>query len=110
MTVEVSIFLFGKPAWEIEGLENGELNNALIEEIRAKGKELNASLDMAADTLTKLMKKGWEGEGTLYDVSLFKDIPLGEARRELAAMGLDPDLAFELEDDDDEATTSAIEK
>ncbi len=82
MTVEVSVFLFGKPAWEIEGFEGGELNEAMIERIR---------------------KKGWEGSGTLYDVSLFKDTLLGEARRELADTGLDPALAFEFEDDDSEA-------
>ena len=110
MTVEVSIFLFGKPAWEIEDLEGGELNNTLIDEIRAKGKELNISLEATAETLAKLMKSGWEGSGTLYDVSLFKDIPLGEARKELAEMGLDPDLAFEFEDDEEESSASAIEK
>ena len=48
------------------------------------------------------MKKGWDGTGAFYDISLFKDIPLGEARRELAEMGLDPNLAFEFEDDDEE--------
>lgn len=32
-----------------------------------------------------------------------KDVSLGEARRELAEMGLDPSLAFEFEDDDGEA-------
>jgi len=49
------------------------------------------------------MKKGWDGTGTLYDVSLFKDVSLGEARKELAEMGLDPSLAFEFEDDEEEA-------
>jgi hypothetical protein len=76
MTAEVSIFLFGKPAWEIEGLEGGELDEALIEEIRAKGKELSQSLEEAADALTRLKAIGWEGTGTLYDIRLFKDISL----------------------------------
>lgn len=109
MTVEVSVFLFGKPAWEIDGFEGGELNEALVQQIRKKGKELSESLDEAANTLTQLMRKGWEGTGTLYDVSLFKDVTLGEARRELAEMGLDPSLAFEFEDDDSE-DPPAIEK
>ena len=103
MTIEVSVYLFGKPAWEIEGFEGGGLDEALIERIRKKGKELSQRLDQVADTLTELMKKGWDGTGTLYDVSLFKDVSLGEARRELAEMGLDPSLAFEFEDDDEEA-------
>ena len=110
MTVEVSIFLFGKPAWEIDGFENGELTEVMIQQIREKGKELSKGLDGAANTLTQLMKKGWEGTGTLYDVSLFKDIALGEARRELAEMGLDPSLAFEFEDDDDSENPPVIER
>jgi len=72
VTVEVSIYLFGKPAWEIEGLEGGGLDEALIEKIRKKGKELSQSLDEVATTLTRMMKKGWDGTGTLYDVDLFK--------------------------------------
>jgi hypothetical protein len=109
MTVEVSIFLFGKPAWEIDGLEGGDLDDALIEQIRAKGKELNESLDHAADLLTKLRRKGWEGSGTLYDVSLFKDVSLGVARKELSELGLDPALAFEFEEEE-ETNSSGIEK
>ena len=109
MTVEVSIFLFGKPAWEIDGLEGGGLDKDLVERIRKKGEELSESLNKSADTLGRLMSKGWEGSGTLYDVSLFKDMPLGEARRELAELGLDPDLAFEFEDDDED-TSRPIER
>lgn len=109
MTVEISIFLFGKPAWEIDGFEGGELNQALIEQIRKKGKELNQNLDETADTLARLLNNGWQGTGTLYDVSLFKDSPLGEARRELAKMGLDPELAFEFEDDDESESSPAVE-
>jgi hypothetical protein len=108
MTVEISVFLFGKPAWEIEGFEGGELNEALIEQIRKKGKELNQNLDEAADTLKQLLNNGWKGTGTLYDVSMFKDSSLGEARRELAKMGLDPELAIEFEDDDDESEASPV--
>jgi hypothetical protein len=109
MTVEVSIFLFGKPAWEIDGLEGAELNDALIEQIRTKGKELNESLNRTADILTKLRRKGWEGNGTLYDVSLFKDISLGAARKELAELSLDPDLAFEFEEEE-ETNSSGIDR
>jgi hypothetical protein len=106
MTAEASIFLFGKPAWEIEGLEGGELDEALIEEIRAKGKELSQSLEEAADALTRLKAIGWEGTGTLYDIMLFKDISLGEARRELSKLGLDPELAIGFEEDDDAPLSS----
>jgi hypothetical protein len=84
----------------VRGRRAGRSSNR---ENKEKGKELSQSLDEVADTLVKLMKSGWDGTGTLYDVSLFKDMSLGEARRELAEMGLDPSLAFEFEDDDEEA-------
>ncbi len=99
MTVEVNVFLFGKPAWEINGFQGGDLNDELIERIRAKGKDLGRYLDAAADTLQKLVQNGWEGCGTLYDVNLTKDITIGQARRELTELGLDPDIAFEFDDD-----------
>jgi hypothetical protein len=108
MTVEVSIFLFGKPAWEIDGFEGGELNEVMIQKIREKGKDLGESLDEAANTLTQLMKKGWGGTGTLYDVILFKDVALGDARRELTEMGLDPESAYELEDDEDDSENHSL--
>jgi hypothetical protein len=91
MTVEVTIFLFGKSAWETNGLEGGGLDKALIEKIRKKRKELNESFNESLDTLGRLMSKGREGSGAHYDVSLFKDVSLGEARRELAKMGQNPD-------------------
>ena len=103
MTVEVNTFLFGKPAWEIDGLEGAELSAALVEEIRKKGAELNKNLGESAEALTRLMKKGWTGTGTLYDVSLFKDVSLGEAHRELVGMGLDPNMATEFDDEGNDA-------
>ena len=102
LTVEIGVFLFGKPAWEINGFEGADLDDELIGRIREKGKDLNESLNEAADILKKLLQNGWNGTGTLYDVSLFKDISLGEARKELAQLGLDPDMAFEFDDDEDE--------
>ncbi|MDA4128488.1 MAG: hypothetical protein OK422_03370 [Thaumarchaeota archaeon] len=101
MTVEVSIFLFGKPAWEIDGFEVGEMTEDMIERIRSKGKELSESLSEAAGVLQKLLAHGWNGSGILYDVSLFKDVTIREARRELESLDLDPNLAFGLEDEDD---------
>lgn len=71
----------------------------LIGRIKAKGKELSQSLDEAAEVLKKLSRNGWKGTGTLYDVTLFKGISLGQARKELTELGLDPNLAFEFDDD-----------
>jgi hypothetical protein len=102
MTVEISVFLFGKPAWEIEGFEGGQLDSELIALIRAKGKDLVQELDGVADILEKLLQNGWQGCGTLYDVCLSKDVSIGQARKELNELGLDPDLAFELDDDEED--------
>jgi len=107
VTVEVSVFLFGKPAWEIDGFEGGELDDELIERIRAKGKELNQYLDTSAGILKRLLQNGWEGCGTLYDVSLTKDTSIGQARKELIQLGLDPDLVFEYDDDDEDSPANA---
>jgi hypothetical protein len=106
MGVMVSIFLFGKPAWEIESLEGGELTTELIGQIRNAGTEIKNSLDQTAGILAKLLRNGWSGSGGLYDVNLYKDTTLEEARRELMELGLDPELASLMEDEDDDSEMS----
>jgi len=83
--------LFGKPAWEIDGLEGGEITLKMMDEIEALGKKLNERLQWAARTGRKLLKHGWNASGSLYDIDFYKDIPIKEAKRELRDLGLDPD-------------------
>ena len=106
MTVEVSVFLFGKPAWEIEDLEGGELTPELINQIRNTGNEIKNSLDQTADVLTKLLRNGWSGSGALYDVNLYKDITLDEAQGELTQLGIDPEVVNLMEGEDEELDAS----
>jgi len=102
MTAEVSIFLFGKPAWEIYGFEGGELDNVFSERRSAKGREPNQDLDDITEVPNRLLQSGWTGYGTPYAVTPIKDISIGQARKELAALGLNPDMAFEFDDDEED--------
>ncbi len=106
MAVTLSVFLFGKPAWEIEDLEGGELTPELINQIKNTGDKIKNGLDQTAGVLTKLLTNGWNGSGGLYDVNLYKDITLEEARRELTKLGIDPDDANLMEDEDEDLGTS----
>jgi hypothetical protein len=98
-----SLFLFGKPAWEIEDLE-GELNFKTLEEIYALGKELNERLQWVARIARELLNHGWDAYGTLYDIDFYKLVPFEVAEKELKELGLDPDkLGLEEEEIDDES-------
>jgi len=89
--VTVSIFLFGKPAWEIEGLEGSPVDFELLGAIASCGQELDRRLTRAAELGKKLVVKGWEGYGLLYDVEFYKTASLKDAEEELKALGIEPD-------------------
>jgi len=89
--VSVSVFLFGKPAWEIDGLEGNEVDPELLGEIAACGHELDKRLARAAELGKKLLERGWEGVGLLYDMDFSKEMSLQDAERELKALGIEPD-------------------
>ncbi len=102
MNVMVSVFLFGKPAWEIEDLEGGELTPELIEQIRNTGDKIKNNLDQTAGVLTMLLRNGWSGSGGLYDVNLYKHATLEEAQRELTGLGISPAEVNLMEEDDED--------
>jgi len=90
ITVEISIYLFGKPSWEMN-IEGGKATPQML---REKGDELKVRLYGAADVLEKLLKNGWtlaEAYGTLYVLQLYKNVTLEEAREELKKLGIDPE-------------------
>ena len=60
---EINIWLFGKPAWEME-IEGVEINPDLL---RIKAIELKERLETAADIIEKLQLAGYEVTGCLYD-------------------------------------------
>ncbi len=102
----LSLFLFGKPAWEIEDLE-GDVDFKTLEEIGAMGKELHERLQWVAKVAKELLNHGWDAYGTLYDIEFYKTISVESAKKELRELGLDPEEMNleeeELEDDGDDS-------
>lgn len=99
--VTVSIFLFGKPAWEIDGLEGSPVDLELLDAIALCGQELSRRLTRAAELGRKLVAKGWEGYGLLYDVEFYKTSTLKDAEEELKVLGIEPDEVSIREEADD---------
>ena len=89
--VTVSVFLFGKPAWEIDRLEGSPIDLELLDEISSCGQELSRRLARVAELGKKLVERGWEGVGLLYDIDFYKPVSLKEAEEEFKALGIEPD-------------------
>jgi len=103
--VTVSVFLFGKPAWEIDGLEGSTIDLELLDAIASCGQQLSRRLTRAAELGKKLVSKGWVGHGLLYDVEFYKAVALEDAEEELKALGVEPDevsIREETEDSEEE--------
>ncbi len=89
--VTISVFLFGKPAWEIDRLEGSPVDMELLDEIATCGQTLRKRLARAAELGRKLVERGWEGVGLLYDIEFYKGVSLKDAEDELRAIGVEPD-------------------
>jgi hypothetical protein len=99
----LTIWLFGKPAWELEGLEGNELDSKFFDEMGALGKELHERLEWASRIAKVLLDHGWDPCGGLYDITFFKPISEELARKELQGLGLDPEeMNLEEEEIEDE--------
>lgn len=99
--VTVSLFLFGKPAWEIEGMEGSPVDFELLEAVASCGAELAERLGRAAEMGRKMVANGWEGYGLTYEVVFYKGVTLREAEEELKSMGIEPDEVAIREERDD---------
>lgn len=104
----ITVYLFGKPAWEIENLE-GELTPLVLKQINELGPELAQRLEVAGNNISKLINNGWSGYGGLYDVMLSKDVSVEEATKELETLGIDSDTVNIEEDTDDEEEFNEIQ-
>jgi hypothetical protein len=100
--VTISVFLFGKPAWEIERLEGSPIDLELLGAIAACGQELSKRLARAAEVGRRLVAGGWEGVGLLYDVEFYKAVTLRDAEEELKALGIEPNEVSIREEEDRE--------
>ena len=104
MGVEADLFLFGKPAWELD------MEEASAEEIRKKGDEIKERLYRIAEIMEKLEQAGWERySASLYSISFYKEINEEEAREELRRLGIDPEEVslMEIEEEEEEAEEEA---
>ncbi|HUH99878.1 MAG TPA: hypothetical protein VLY65_02440 [Nitrososphaerales archaeon] len=102
--VAISVFLFGKPAWEIDGLEGAPVDLQLLSAIAACGAELNRRLSREAEVGKRLVANGWEGYGLLYSIEFYKAVTLKEAEDELRRLRVQPDevsLREEFEEPED---------
>ncbi len=102
--VTISVFLFGKPAWEIDGLEGSPVDLQLLSAIAMCGEELGKRLARAAELGRRLVANGWEGYGLLYALEFYKTVALKDAEDELRAMRIEPDevsLREEVEEPED---------
>lgn len=104
--VTVSVFLFGKPAWEIDRLEGSPVDFELLEAIASCGQELRVRLARAAELGRRLVERGWEGYGLLYDVEFYKSLTLKDAEEELKALGIEPDEVSIREENEESDDTS----
>ena len=103
MGVEVDLFLFGKPEWEMN------MEEVSASEIREKGEELKERLYRIAEIMEKLEGAGWERAGaSLYSISFYKDIAIEDAKEELRQLGIDPEEVglMEIEEEDEEIEDS----
>lgn len=82
---DISIWLFGKPAWEFN-------ENVTSKEVRLKGEELKERLYEVAEKIDKLTTAGWSFEMTLYDLQFSKEISKKQAEKELKRLGIDEEV------------------
>jgi hypothetical protein len=99
--VTVSVFLFGKPAWEIDRLEGSSVDLELLAEVASCGQELSRRLARVAELGKKLVERGWEGVGLLYDIDFYKAVSLKDAEEELKALDIEPDEVSIREESED---------
>lgn len=100
-TSQIWLFLFGKPAWEID-LEGQEVDDVMLEALEKLGDELKERLLQITRVTRILLQDGWSASGGLYDIWFFKDVDPERARKELLALGLGPDDVQVEEEERDE--------
>jgi hypothetical protein len=87
---EIIVWLFGKPDWELD-IEGADVTEEMADEIELLGKELQERMRLAGQIIRKLVTNGWTGSGGLYDLWFSKGIPMEQAKKELATLGISED-------------------
>lgn len=81
---EISIYIHGKPDWELENLSEITGN-----QLKEYGKELMERMNTIGDIVNKLDNNGWSKNGCLYDLNFYKEISIDDAKKELTELGID---------------------
>ena len=105
-TYEVMICFFGKPAEEIDWLEDAEIDSVekaeeLARRLEELGGELRERLREDGRIIVELVRRGWTGQGLLYGVSLMKEATWEEVERDAREVGLDPDNINEIPEEEE---------
>lgn len=107
--VSISIWLFGKPEWEI----SDKMDITKSQTFKDLGNELKARMDEKGEIIDKLVADGWNLELCLYDIHACRDgLKTIDVENHLKGLGIDPDMVSvnefynedwdEDEEDDDE--------
>lgn len=94
--ITITVFLFDKPALEVDIEGNTIISGELFREL---GDELRGRLHIIAEITDKLLKLGWECSGGLYDIHFYKDTKLKEAKKELKTFEKDLRELLEVEEE-----------
>jgi len=71
-TSRISLFIFGKPAWEMD-LEGMEVDEKTVKMLLELGDELKERLHHLSRLTRLLLDNGWSDSGGLYDVWFSKE-------------------------------------
>lgn len=95
-TTEITLWLFGKPEWEID------LEKAKPDDIAALGKDIKDRLERVSKIFEKLEKNDWDRSAGLYDIMMFKNVTKKEAIKELKRLEINPkDVSIHEWDEED---------
>lgn len=78
----VDIWLFGKPEWEIA------LDKATPQDLKDLGENLRDRLCRISEIVGKLENDGWSRGAGLYNLYLYKDIKIEDAKKELDKLAI----------------------
>ena len=97
--IEIQLWLYGKPSWDLEIEGKKYIDPELI---RNHASFLKTHLEKTAELLEKLQKAGWkvaESYGTIYALTLYKRTTKTKAQKELELLGIKDEVAIEQTED-----------
>ncbi len=86
--IDVNIWLYGKPAWDMD-IEGEEKFDPVM--FKERGNNLKEWLYEVSDIVKKLQSDGWNVYGALYDLTATKESvkTMRDAKKELKRLGVD---------------------